>query len=108
MTPEERGRLLAGAEISDSLLAVTLEAVRAKVRAYCRREDIPEGLELIVDEMAADAVLSRLQGDVVQSIRQGDTTVTYAGDRHNAQTGAGGADFLKNYARQLQQWRKII
>ena len=109
MTPEERVRLLAGPEIDDALLAVTLETVRAKVMAYCRREDIPEGLELVIDEMAAVSARDRAREETgnVESIRQGDTTVSLAGDRYNAQTGAGGADFLKNYRRQLQQWRRI-
>lgn len=110
MTPEERVRLFArGTEIDDSTLALVLDTVRAKVRAYCRREDIPEALELIVDEIAASEIKDSLSVDgTLASLRMGDTTVTYAGDRYNAQTGAGGADFVRNYTKQLQAWRKIM
>lgn len=101
MTPEERVRLFArGTEIDDSTLALVLDTVRAKVRAYCRREDIPEALELIVDELTA-RVLEGIAagGGEAKMVRMGDTSIELA---------SSAADkWLTSYSALLQSWRKI-
>lgn len=100
MTPEERVRLFArGTEIDDGALTLVLEATRAKVRAYCRRDDIPEDLELIIDELAARVLEGMAAGGEAKTVRMGDTSIELA---------SSAADkWLTSYNALLQSWRRI-
>lgn len=99
---------------NNDFLMLQLDTVVQKVLNYCHREDLPEGLELVVAEMTANVVRSSLssQGESgeqkVVSIKRGDTTIQYSsGESYNAMTGAGGADFIKNYIAQLNAYRRL-
>lgn len=114
MTILEKVKLLLNAKGSslDELLSFQIEIVSDKVKNYCNREDIPTGLENIIAEMVVDNYKSSGSGDGgsggnVTSIKRGDTQITYGANSFNMMTGAGGADFIKNYKPQLNRYRKV-
>lgn len=91
----------------DSLLSFILSTTSQKVKNYCNREDVPEGLELIIVEMVMEQYKSNAGIKDVAAIKRGDTQISYAQGAFNQLTGAGGADFLKNYKAQLNRYRKV-
>lgn len=101
----------------DGLLQFVLDSVINQVRTHCNMDElepIPPGLETIIVRMAVD--LWRLEGygqeataKEVSSVKRGDVTTTFqaVGGNYNAMTGAGGAEFIKAYTRQLNAYRKL-
>lgn len=73
------------------------DSVCEKVMNYCNIDVIPAGLEYTVVEMAARAYNDG--GRSVSSIRDGDTTVTYANTE--------GSDITAEYASQLNCFRQL-
>lgn len=63
---------ISGTETTDELLAQTEAAVRT-MAAYIKKERLPEELEWAAAEYVAD-------GDSIASIKEGNVSLTYAGD----------------------------
>ena len=101
----------------DDLLIFILDTVTDMVLNYCDIEEVPDGLERIIVRMARD--MYKLEGygqadtgtgtGAVTQVKRGDTTVSYgsAGSTYNSATGAGGADFINNYVKQLNAFRQV-
>lgn len=109
----ERLKLILGIEGADqdALLTFLLQSTERKILNYCNIPELPAELEDVLVEITADAYRFR-QRDVdegkVSQMSIGDTTIQYSeGENFNLMTGAGGADFLKNYKAQLSRYRKL-
>lgn len=100
MTDTDRIRAMVGNKPTDAQIDLALRTVTAKVKAYCRREDIPAGLQLIIDEMAVAVALDASGVAAVGSVKMGDTQITVADSAANT--------WLKNYSIILQSWRRIV
>ncbi|NLY09370.1 MAG: hypothetical protein GXZ11_05665 [Tissierellia bacterium] len=101
--------LLKGQEVSDDLLNFYFELIEQKVKNYCHRDDIPEGLELIIIEMVASYALKTInegQNGKIQSIKRGDTQITYGGPSGSTTTTID--DVIRDYKRQLFNFRKLV
>jgi len=128
MDKKDKAKLLIQSEnISDDLIDWYFELIEQEALAYCHREDIPYGLELIIIQMVADyadnverirqANLPTAEGGVpsnkaISSITRGDTTISYSDS--TSVTSANGVDveysagkFIHNYESRLLQYRKL-
>lgn len=110
----EQLKLLLGMESSDqskdALLEFTIGMVEDLVKNYCRRQDIPKPLEKVVLSWCVDlyraSSFGSAQGEApIKSINEGDTSLTYGAAYGVGENPAMG--FLKNYAPQLERWRKV-
>lgn len=95
----------------DDLLNYLLETTEQKILNYCNIKELPEELEDVLVDMTADVYRFR-QRDMgegrVSQINVGDTAISYSDSGNfNIMTGAGGADFLKNYKAQLNRFRRM-
>lgn len=118
----QRIKLLGGErtqQVNDDLLMLYLDLVEAKVKNYCHRDDVPEGLALVVDEIVAGYAAAMARQDdanagagAVTSIKRGDTTISYAasGDGQGAASGGGAAldAYVFSFERQLNAYRKVL
>jgi len=102
----------------DGLLQFVLDTVTDMVKNYCHMaidEAIPAQLENVVVRMAVDMWRAEGYGNEtnsnaeVTSVKRGDVTTSFrpVGGDFNANTGAGGADFIKAYTKQLNAFRKV-
>ena len=102
----------------DGLLQFVLDTVTDMVKNYCHMsidEAIPAQLENVVVRMAVDMWRAEGYGNEtngnaeVTSVKRGDVTTSFrpVGGDFNTGTGAGGADFIKAYTKQLNAFRKV-
>ncbi len=95
----------------DTALQFILDDVTETILNYCHLPELPEGLENTAYRMAMD--IYRAEGigasDVpagnVTSIKEGDTTVAF---RQAASESFYASSVLKNYAAQLNRYRRLI
>ena len=122
MTPEQRQQLVARVLqnmklvlkvpaddiCNDKLYSHYIDSVIYMVLTYCAREDMPQELEHLLVRMAIQLQKSGLEPQVSQ-ISRGDVSVSFSSQEssYNATSGAGGADFLNNYVKQLNNFRKL-
>ncbi len=101
----------------DELLDIMLTTASDMAINYCHIDSLPDGLKGVVVRMAVDIYRAEGYGQasgggsqIVQQVKRGDTAVTYAqsGGNYNIMTGAGGADFVKNYTKQLNAYRQVV
>lgn len=92
-------KLLLGATDSskDDLIDYYVQSSVRKVLDYCNITALPEGAEYIVAEIAADAYNTGT-GSAVESIKEGDTQVTYAGNE---------SSFSRNHTKLLNSYRRV-
>jgi hypothetical protein len=102
----------------DGLLQFVLDTVTDMVKTYCNMkpdEAIPDQLNNLLVRMAVDMWRAEGYGNEknnnmeVTSVRRGDVTTSFrpVGGDFNTGTGAGGADFIKAYTKQLNTFRKV-
>lgn len=116
----EKMKLLLGitGNEKDGLLQFVLDTVTDMVKNYCHMsidEATPAQLENVVVRMAVDMWRAEGYGNEtngnaeVTSVKRGDVTTSFrpVGGDFNANTGAGGADFIKAYTKQLNAFRKV-
>ena len=126
MSDEQRAEMLKQIKIllgipdtdtsKDALLELLLDTTVDMVFNYCGITELPEGLERVVVRMTVD--MYRIEGygsnagagQQAQQVKRGDVSITYAqlGGNYNSMTGAGGADFIKNYRAQLNAFKKVV
>lgn len=73
---KETALLLSG-KTSDDKTDKIVNLVVQKALNYCNRSDIPTVMELALSEMVAN-YLKNSTNQIVQSVKEGDTTITYA------------------------------
>ncbi|NLY20125.1 MAG: hypothetical protein GXZ08_02425 [Tissierellia bacterium] len=105
-----KAKLLYGQEIDDSLLSLYFEIVEQRVKNYCNISTIPTELELIIVEIVVgycNAKFSESGGNSkdVQSIKRGDTTISYG--KTETVKDISISDFVFNYKTQLNKFRKV-
>lgn len=109
----EKLKLILGIEGNDEddLLNYLLESTEQMILNYCNISELPAELEDVLIAMTADMYRFRLRDMGVGKVSQmkiGDTTIQYSDSGNfNLMTGAGGADFLKNYKAQLHRFRRL-
>lgn len=98
------GESAAGQEAQVQFLC---DLVCDEVMNYCRIEEIPRGLENVIVSIVLDQ-WGRNRGDsTVESIKEGGTQVNFSVAGYDINSGAGGADFIKNYRAQLARYARI-
>lgn len=74
---------------------------------YCNRDDLPEQLEDIAAQIVEDMLktdLIKVPDKEVTSIGRGDTSISY---KDNSQARQQTVNFMKNYERSLNRYRKM-
>ena len=112
MTKVEKLKALLGITTSDKdfIIQFILDKVSDMVCNYCNIQEIPQGLENVTLNMAVDLYRAeglgqeQLQG-VVKSISEGDVSVSFSSASSISEN--PGMAFLKNYIKQLDQYRKV-
>lgn len=107
--------LIKDKKIEDNLLSFYFEVIEQKVKNFCHRDDIPDGLRLIIIEMVANYVnLKNTEfntsggGESIQSVKRGDTTITYGGELKLNTSELAIHDFVLSYKPQLYNYRKLV
>lgn len=100
--------------VGDDVLQFILDGVAETILAYCNRSDIPHQLETTAYRMAADVYRHEGYGTdasgasgPVQSVKTGDTDVTYRDPTSGADYEAYLASILHNYTAMLNRYRKL-
>lgn len=78
---------------------VLCRSVVEQTLRYCRRQDIPAGLEFIIAEMLAGRFKEAAGSDAVTSVKEGDTQVSFA---------ARAVKRFEDYKPDLQCWRRVL
>lgn len=101
--------------IDDNLLSFYFEIIEQKVKNFCHREDIPDGLRLIIIEMVANYAnlkyteYSALNSfESVQNVKRGDTQITYGNTLKLDTSELSIKDFVLSYKPQLYNYRKLV
>lgn len=80
-------------------LKAEIQIITSNILVYCNRQDFPMALELTVAKMVCDMV-SNMQYANLTSIKQGDTTLTFANPNTLKSK-------LEELAPILRPWRKL-
>lgn len=99
-------------EKKDDILKFILKRVTARILSYCGLEVIPEGLETTVMSMAIEGYRQLNLGkenydSEAQSIKRGDTTVTYKTPIEILNQWISKPTLLNDYTQELNQYRKV-
>lgn len=104
----ENIKMLLGIDLADTskdgIIQFHISSVTTKILNYINQDSLPQQLQHIVIELVVEKMNDK---DKVKSIARGDTTITYSDANYNKMTGAGGADFLKDYKGELNKFRKV-
>lgn len=90
---------LAGPGADPDVLAFYLEAATDAALSYCNRSDLPPGLQNLVVQWALEAWRDR--DGAVQSLSEGDASVTYAQAAH------GAGSVLRDARARLNPYRRL-
>jgi hypothetical protein len=96
----------------DFKLTFTLETVITEVKNHCNIEDIPEGLNNVILQIAEDHYRTKYASELpqvaqtIQSVKRGDVE-TKLGSAKAAVEAGPGASFVQNYTAQLNSFRKL-
>ena len=101
---------------ADSVIEFYVQSTVDRVRAYCNREDIPDGLTNTVVEITLDR-LTEMYGSkdaqfgqgrsVVQHAQDGRQSVNYSSPGQMKTTTASEGDFLQGYLMILNRYRTM-
>lgn len=112
---EQAKILIKDKTIDDNLLSFYFDLIERKVKNFCHREDIPDGLRLIIIEMVASYVnLKHTESSIsnssesVQSVKRGDTQITYGSALKLDTSELSIQDFILSYKPQLYNYRKLV
>mgnify|MGYP000265997458 FL=1 len=106
-------------DIVDALLSIALQAVEQELRNKTNQPQVPEGLESVAVYRAAGQYLSlahatgQLSGfdfsGAVQSIKEGDTTVTFLDGAADVETFSNAVSAMTQYgADQINRYRRLV
>lgn len=100
MTSLDRIQLLCGDNsVPLDMIELMSDIVTARVKAYCRRDDIPEGLQMVIDQITAHAIMDSVGGGTAGTVKMGDTSIEL---KSSAAT-----TWMDNYSRDLKCWRRL-
>lgn len=106
-------------DIVDALLSITIQAVEQEIINKTNQPQVPEGLESVAVYRAAGQYLSLAQAtgqltdfdfsSAVQSIKEGDTTVTFLDGSTDVETFSNAVSAMTQYgADQLNRYRRLV
>lgn len=88
----------------DELLALCLKMAETEILNYCNIGELPEALESVKLQMAADAYKSKYADTSgVTSIKEGDISITYGGTDTATDTAA-----IAKYKSSLNRFRRLF
>ncbi|MEK3867676.1 phage head-tail connector protein [Paenibacillus sp. FSL H7-0716] len=96
----------------DSRLLFVLETIVQEIKTYCNIPSIPEALDNVVLHIAEDYYRTKYPTEfeqtapAVTSIKRGDVTTAFGSAKATVTVGPGAA-FVRNYAAQLQAFRRL-
>lgn len=96
----------------DGQLLFALETIIQAVQTYCNIPEIPSELNNVVLQIAEDYYRTKYPTEFEQtapaviSIKRGDVTTAF-GSAKAAVVAGSGAAFVRNYATQLQAFRRL-
>lgn len=105
MLEKIKRRLKIEDNLSDVLIEEYIEEATQRILSYCNINELPNELEFVVIQIVID--LLKENEKQIESITRGDTTIKYVNENYNKLTGAGGAEFLKNYIGILNKFRRV-
>lgn len=102
--------------VSDSMLQFILDSVEETICNYCHVTEIPDGLIFTAYRMAADMYRMETFGSAamngksgaVQSVKTGDTTVSYLNPFSGKDYSSYMESIMHNYTAQLNRYRKLV
>ena len=106
-------------DIVDALLSIALQAVEQELRNKTNQPQVPEGLESVAVYRAAGQYLSLAHATgqlsdfdfsgAVQSIKEGDTTVTFLDGAADVETFSNAVSAMTQYgADQFNRYRRMV
>ena len=106
-------------DIVDALLSIALQAVEPELRNKTNQPQVPEGLESVAVYRAAGQYLSLAHATgqlsdfdfsgAVQSIKEGDTTVTFLDGAADVETFSNAVSAMTQYgADQINRYRRLV
>lgn len=106
-------------DIVDALLSIALQAVEQEIVNRTNQTQVPEGLESVAVYRAAGQYLQLAQATgqltdfdfsgAVQSIKEGDTTVTFLDGATDVETFGSMAAALAQYGEnQINRYRRLV
>mgnify|MGYP001027777811 CR=1 FL=1 len=106
-------------DIVDALLSIALQAVEQELRNKTNQPQVPEGLESVAVYRAAGQYLSLAHATgqlsdfdfsgAVQSIKEGDTTVTFLDGAADVETFSNAVSAMTQYgADQINRYRRLV
>ncbi|MGE7613518.1 phage head-tail connector protein [Paenibacillus sp. NPDC101420] len=96
----------------DQRLLFALETIVQEIKTYCNISFIPEALDNVVLHIAEDYYRTKYPTEfeqttpAVTSIKRGDVTTAFGSAKATVTVGSGAA-FVRNYAAQLQAFRRL-
>lgn len=102
-------------DLSDDLIEFYWDIIAQKVMNFCHIKEIPDELELIIIEMVANYAnlkFAAAEGDgsagPVESIKRGDTQISYGQRPSAADADLSIGQFITDYKAQLYPFRKLV
>lgn len=102
-------------DLSDDLIEFYWDIIAQKVMNFCHIKAIPDELELIIIEMVANyanlkfaATDSEGSAGPVESIKRGDTQISYGQRPSAADADLSIGQFITDYKAQLYPFRKLV
>lgn len=116
MLTADKLREITGApeDVSDALLTFILDSVTETICNYCHLDALPDGLTFTAYRMAADMYRAENFGasgagsGKAQSVKLGDTTVTFRDAASGKDYEAYVSSTLHNYGASLNRYRRLI
>jgi hypothetical protein len=96
----------------DARLLFALETIVQEIKTYCNISSIPEALDNVLLHIAEDYYRTKYPTEfeqttpAVTSIKRGDVTTAFGSAKATVTVGSGAA-FVRNYAAQLQAFRRL-
>ncbi len=96
----------------DGQLLFALETIIQAIMTYCNIPEIPSELNNVVLQIAEDYYRTKYPTEfeqtapAVTSIKRGDVTTAFGSAKATVTVGSG-ATFVRNYAAQLQAFRRL-
>lgn len=104
----EKLKRILGDDIDDLNVEFAIDNAVETVLNYCNIEEIPKGLETTVVRIAVDlyrgSEFGSSDNSVVQSIKEGDTTVNFG----SASTVDSVQAVVSRYSAQLNRYRRVV
>lgn len=99
-------------ETKDFKLLFALQTIVQEIKTYCNISSIPEALDNVLLHIAEDYYRTKYPTEfeqtapAVTSIKRGDVTTAFGSAKATVTVGSGAA-FVRNYAAQLQAFRRL-